>query len=97
VYVLLETNLKMYREKIKKQGFSIQIRKDCEDNEGYDLYVTISKGDSYSETFYSMSNSKGYYFTYDNTNCSGDGCNWDFDIEKIVCEFLEVEKLKEIV
>ena len=48
MYVLLVTNLKMYREKIKKQGFSIQIRKDCEDNEGYDLYVTISKGDSYS-------------------------------------------------
>jgi len=24
------------------------------------------------------------------------GCDWDFDIEKIVCEYLEVEKLKEI-
>ena len=43
-----------------------------------------------------MSNSKGYYFTCDNTDCSGEGCNWDFDIEKIVCEYLEVEKLKEI-
>ena len=94
--VLLLNNLKMYSEKIKKQGFSIQIRKDCEDDKGYDLYITISKKDSYSETFYSMSNSKGYYFTCDNTDCSGEGCNWDFDIEKIVCEYLGVEKLKEI-
>ena len=94
--VLLLNNLKMYSEKIKKQGFSIQIRKDCEDDKGYDLYITISKEDSYSETFYSMSNLKGYYFTNDHTDCSGEGCNWDFDIEKIVCEYLGVEKLKEI-
>ena len=94
--VLLFNNLNMYSEKIKKQGFSIQITKDCEDDKGYDLYITISKEDSYSETFYSMSHSKGYYFTCDNTDCSGEGCNWNFDIEKIVCEYLEVEKLKEI-
>ena len=94
--VLLFNNLNMYSEKIKKQGFSIQITKDCEDDKGYDLYITISKEDSYYETFYSMSHSKGYYFTCDNTDCSGEGCNWNFDIEKIVCEYLEVEKLKEI-
>lgn len=66
------------------------------DNEGYDLYITISKGDSYSETFYSMSHSKGFYFTNDHTDCKGEGCDWDVDVEKIVCEYLGVEKLKEI-
>ncbi|MEO2143027.1 MAG: hypothetical protein ABGW83_02765, partial [Flavobacteriaceae bacterium] len=62
----------MYSEKLKKQGFEFHFRKECEDGKGYDLYLTIRKGDSYSETFYSMSNTKGYYFTYDNTNCQGD-------------------------
>ena len=33
----------MYSEKIKKQGISIQITKECEDDEGYDLYLTVSK------------------------------------------------------
>ena len=48
----------MYSEKIKNKGFEIKIRKDCEDDKGYDLYITISKEDSYSETFYSMSHSQ---------------------------------------
>jgi len=43
-----------------------------------------------------MSHSKGFYFTNDHTDCSGDGCDWDFDIEKIICDYLGVEKLKEI-
>ncbi|MEO2144012.1 MAG: hypothetical protein ABGW83_07860 [Flavobacteriaceae bacterium] len=43
-----------------------------------------------------MSNTKGYYFTYDNTNCQGDGCSWDIDEEQILCNYLGVDKLKEI-
>jgi len=43
-----------------------------------------------------MSHSNGYYFTNDDTDCNGDGCDWDFDVEKIVCDYLGVEKLKEI-
>ena len=85
-----------YTEKLKKKGFEIHIRKECEDDQGYDLYLTIKKRDSYSETFYSMSNSKGCYFTFDDTDCKGDGCTWDFDVEKIVCDYLGVKKLKEI-
>jgi len=85
-----------YTEKLKKKGFSIQIKKDCEDDKGYDLYITISKEDSYSETFYSISNSKGYCFTNDDTDCKGEGCDWDVDVEKIVCDYLGVKKLKEI-
>lgn len=86
----------MYTLKLKKEGFEIQIRKECEDDEGYDLYLIISKGDSFSETFYSMSHSKGFYFTADNTDCDGDGCNWDFDVDQIICDYLGVEKLIEI-
>lgn len=85
-----------YTQKLKQQDFEILITKDCEDDKGYDLYITIRKKESFSETFYSMSNSKGFYFTSDNTDCSGEGCDWDIDIEKIVCEYLGVEKLKEI-
>ena len=94
--VLLFNNLNMYSEKIKKQGISIQITKECEDDEGYDLYLTVSKGDSFLEVFYSMSNSKGYYFTSDSTDCNGEGCDWDIDHEQILCDYFGVEKLKEI-
>ena len=52
----------IYTKKLKNKGFEIKIRKECEDDEGYDLYLTVSKGDSFLEVFYSMSNSKGYYF-----------------------------------
>ena len=85
-----------YTEKLKQQGFEIHLRKECEDGEGYDLYITIKKEESFYETFYSLSNSKGYYFTNDHTDCFGDGCDWDFDVEKIISEYLGVEKLKEI-
>ena len=47
-----------YSEKLKNEGFEMKIRKECEDGEGYDLYLTVSKGDSFLEVFYSMSNSK---------------------------------------
>ena len=85
-----------YSEKLKNEGFEMKIRKECEDGEGYDLYLTVSKGDSFLEFFYSLSNSKGYYFTSDSTDCNGDGCDWDIDGERLVCEYLGVEQLKEI-
>jgi len=58
-----------YTEELKNKGFEFKIRKECINSEGYDLYLKISKGDSYSESFYSMSHSKGYYFTSDYTDC----------------------------
>ena len=85
-----------YSEKLKQHGFEILITKDCGDDKGYDLYIIIKKEESFLETFYSMSHSNGYYFTNDDTDCKGEGCDWDIDVEKIVCEYLEVEKLKEI-
>ena len=36
-----------YSEKLKNEGFEMKIRKECEDGEGYDLYLTVSKGDSF--------------------------------------------------
>ena len=85
-----------YSEKLKNKGFEMKIRKECEDGEGYDLYLTVSKGDSFLEVFYSMSNSKGYYFTSDSTDCNGDGCDWDIDHEQILCDYFGVEELKEM-
>ncbi len=86
-----------YTEKLKQKGFEILITKDCEDDKGYDLYIKIRKEESFSENFYSMSHSMGYYFTNDDTDCKGEGCDWDVDVEKIVCEYLGVEELKEIL
>ena len=37
-----------------------------------------------------MSNSKGYYFTSDSTDCNGDGCDWDIDHEQILCDYFGV-------
>ena len=85
-----------YTEKLKNKGFETKIRKECEDGEGYDLYLTVSKGDSFLEVFYSMSNSKGYYFTSDSTDCHSDGCDWDIDHEQILCDYFGVEELKEM-
>tara|TARA_B100000767_G_scaffold212898_1_gene200175 strand:+ start:51 stop:425 length:375 start_codon:yes stop_codon:yes gene_type:complete len=85
-----------YSQELKNKGFEMKIRKECEDDEGYDLYLTVSKGDSFLDFFYSLSNSKGYYFTSDSTDCNGDGCDWDIDGERLVCEYLGVEQLKEI-
>lgn len=93
-----------YTKKLKNKGFETKIRKECEDGEGYDLYLTVSKGDSFLEVFYSMSNSKGYYFTSDSTDCRvfitftgrGDGCDWDIDHEQILCDYFGIEELKEM-
>jgi hypothetical protein len=85
-----------YTEELKNKGFEFKIRKECINSEGYDLYLKISKGDSYSESFYSMSHSKGYYFTSDYTDCHGEGCDWDLDDEQVLCDYLGIEELKEI-
>ena len=42
------------------------------------------------------SNSKGYYFTSDFTDCRGDGCDWDIDHEQILCDYFGIEELKEM-
>jgi len=68
-----------------------------EDDKGYDLFIKIRKEESSLETFYSMSHSKGYCFTNDDTDCKDEGCDWDVDVEKIVCDYLGVKKLNEIV
>ena len=86
-----------YTEELKSKGFVIEIEKGNSDGEGYDLYLRVKHGDSYSESFFSLSHSKGYCFTSDiGTDCSGEGCDWEVDDEKLVCEYLGVEELKEI-
>ena len=31
-----------YSEELKNKGFEIKFRKECEDGEGYDLYLTVN-------------------------------------------------------
>jgi hypothetical protein len=86
-----------YIKDLETKGFKIEFEKNCQDAEGYDLYLRIRKDDSYYESFFSMSNSRGYYFTSDYKNdCSKDGCSWSFDDDKLICEYLGVDELKEI-
>jgi len=88
-----------YAKELESQGYKIELEEERihSDGQGYDLYLRIRKGDCYSESFFSMSNSKGYYYSSDfGTDCKGDGCHWDFDEEKLVCEYLEVDELEEM-
>jgi hypothetical protein len=86
-----------YTEELKESGLTIEITKSNEDEQGYDLLLKVMKGDNYHESFYSMSNTKGYYFIKDiGTDCKNEGCEWNFDDDKIISEYLNIESLKEI-
>lgn len=85
-----------YTNKLKNKGINIEINKTNVDDKGYDLHIYLSKGDDYYEAFFSMSNSKGYYFTFDETDCRNDGCNWKIDSKKLISEYIGVENLLEI-
>ena len=52
------------------------------------IYILNKKRGIIFGKLYSMSHSMGYYFTNDDTDCKGEGCDWDVDVEKIVCEYL---------
>ena len=85
-----------YIKSLELKGFKIHFSKTNFDSEGYDLYINISKLDSFCKSIFSMSNSSGFYFTYDSFECINEGCKWDFDDFKLAAEFLGVEKLTEI-
>jgi hypothetical protein len=85
-----------YTNSLKNKGFKILFRKTNFDDKGYDLYLNASKSDSYYESFFSMSNSLGYYFTYDSFDCVKEGCEWNLDDFILAAEYLGTEKLIEI-
>ena len=86
-----------YSEELKSKGYLIEFEKGHTDGQGYDLYLRVKHGKSYSESFISLSHSKGYYFTSDfGTDCMGEGCEWEIDDERSICEYLGVEQLREI-
>ncbi len=86
-----------YSEELKSKGYLIEFEKGHTDGQGYDLYLRVKHGKSYSESFISLSHSKGYYFTSDfGTDCMGEGCEWEIDDERLICEYLGVEQLREI-
>lgn len=86
-----------YTEELKSKGYLIEFEKGHTDSQGYDLCLIVKHGNSYSESFISLSHSKGYYFTSDfGTDCGGEGCEWEIDDERLICEYLGVEQLREI-
>ena len=85
-----------YTKELKDKGYEIKFEKSNFDDKGYDLIMTVSKSNNYYRAFYSMSNSRGYFFTMDYDNCNGDGCNWNFNDDKLICEYLGVEVLNQI-
>ena len=86
-----------YTEELKSKGYLIEFEKGASDDQGYDLCLRVKLGESYSESFFSLSHSIGYYFSWDyGTDCVGEGCEWEIDDEKLVCEYLGVEQLKEM-
>lgn len=85
-----------YTKELESQGYVIEFEKDNSDKEGYDLFLKVSKDDDYYEMIYSLSHSTGFYFSFDFTESFGEGEIWDFDNNKLVCEYLGVDQLKEI-
>ena len=85
-----------YTEELKSQGYLINFEKGDSDDQGYDLCLRVELGESYSESFFSLSHSVGYYFSWDCGDCDGEGCEWEIDDEKLVCEYLGVEQLEEM-
>ncbi len=85
-----------YTRELKDKGYQIKFEKSNFDNKGYDLTINVEKGAHYYQAFYSMSNSLGYFFTMDYNDCNEDGCNWDFDNDKLVCEFIGADVLNKI-
>ena len=76
------------------EGYLIEFEKGNSDNLGFDLFLKISKDDSYYEIHYSMSHELGKFFSCDFTNnFSGEGEFWDFDNNTLICEYIGVVKL----
>lgn len=85
-----------YTEKLRSIGFKIEFEKGNSDKQGYDLYLRITKNDGFYELLYSLSHSVGYYFSYDWCNLIGEADKWDIDNNKLICDFLGTDELKEI-
>lgn len=86
-----------YIKELEEQGYQIEFEKENTDSLGYDLFLRVRKDGSFYESFFSMSNSKGYYFSIEKGNdCLGGGCDWEFDDDKLVCEYLGIKELNEM-
>ena len=85
-----------YTNNLESQGYKIEIEKANTDEQGYDLYLKISKNHSFYESIFSMSHSLGYYFSYGRCDSIGEDNNWEFNDKKLISEYLEIDKLEEI-
>ena len=82
-----------YTNQLKQEGYTVSLEKQNEDGEGYDLMLEVSNADGFYSVVYSMSQVRGSYYSFDFCDSDGDGDSWDFDNQKLVCEFLEIEEL----
>lgn len=76
------------------EGYNVEFEKGDSDNFGFDIIIKISKGDDLYEINYSMSHESGKYYSSEFTNnYYGEGEYWDFDNDKLICEYLCIDKL----
>jgi len=89
-----------YTNELKKQGFKINYERVATTSDGYDLIVDISKNNSYISCSFSMSHQRGYYFNglepFDFDSSGDDIEKWNFDYEKLLCEYYGVQHLTEM-
>ena len=91
----------IYTNELKKQGFKITYERMATTPDGYDLIVEISKNNSYLTCSFSMSHQRGYYFNgfepFDFDSSGDDDIKkWNFDYEKLLCEYYGVQYLTEM-
>lgn len=91
----------IYTNELKKQGFKITYERVATTPDGYDVIVDISKNNSYLTCSFSMSHQRGYYFNgfepYDFDSSGDDDIKkWNFDYEKLLCEYYGVQYLTEM-
>ena len=91
----------IYTNELKKQGFKITYERVATTPDGYDLIVDISKNNSYLTCSFSMSHQRGYYFNgfepFDFDSSGDDDIKkWNFDYEKLLCEYYGVQYLTEM-
>lgn len=91
----------IYTNELKKQGFKITYERVATTPDGYDVIVDISKNNSYLTCSFSMSHQRGYYFNgfepFDFDSSGDDDIKkWNFDYEKLLCEYYGVQYLTEM-
>ena len=91
----------IYTNELKKQGFKITYERVATTPDGYYVIVDISKNNSYLTCSFSMSHQRGYYFNgfepFDFDSSGDDDIKkWNFDYEKLLCEYYGVQYLTEM-